>query len=144
MTFEPLASLLPIVIGLMAGQPGAAQPAVTRLIMRNQVIWRIPVIPRAPASTIDWVEHKGPRCIPANSIRRALLYSPEQVDFILANRSRVRAKFIGNCAALDFYAGFYLQPEDGFLCAKRDSVRSRMGASCAIGKFRQLEPRPKR
>jgi len=73
-------------------------------------------------------------------IRRALLSGPEQVDFILADRTRVRAKFDEDCPALDFYGGFYLQPQDERLCADRDAVHSRMGGSCTIDKFRLLVP----
>ena len=113
--------------------------------MRNGVVWRVPVAPRPPQqSRIDWVEHKGPKCISAATIRRAFVSSPEQVDFVLNNRNRVRAKFDRNCTALDFYGGFYLQMQDEFLCADRDAIHSRMGSSCTIEKFRSLEPRPKR
>lgn len=143
MTLHSLAGLLPALFGLFAGQPGAIQPSVTRLVAREGIVWRVPVIPRPPARTIEWVEHKGPRCIPTATIRRALLFSPEQVDFILSDRSRMRAKFSDDCAALDFYGGLYLKPEDNFLCAKRDAVHSRIGGSCTIAKFRLLEPRPK-
>ena len=142
MIFEGFVGLFPMMVGLIAGQPGLAQQGVTRLVVQNGVIWRVPVMPRPSAPQIRWVEHKGPACIPARAIRRALLFSTEQVDFILANRSRVRAKFGNDCAALDFYEGFYLQPADEFLCAKRDVIRSRMGGSCTIGKFKILEPRP--
>ena len=64
------------------------------------------------------------------AIRRALLSGPRSVDFVLADRSRVRAEFDEDCPALDFYGGFYLQPEDDRLCAKRDAIHSRMGGSC--------------
>ena len=93
---------------------------------------------------MEWVFAKGPRCIPTAAIRRALLFGSEQVDFVLANRSRVRAEFDENCPGLDFYGGFYLQPEDDRLCAGRDAVHSRMGGSCTIGRFRHLVPRLKR
>ena len=74
------------------------------------------------------------------AIRRAMLSGPEQVDFVLANRSRIRAKFDQDCPALDFYGGFYLQPEDDMLCARRDAIHSRMGGSCTIDSFKQLGP----
>jgi hypothetical protein len=91
---------------------------------------------------IRWVErNKGPKCIPAFAIRRALLSGPDQVDFVLANRARVRAQFDEDCPALDFYGGLYLQPEDDRLCAGRDAVHSRMGGSCTIDRFKALVPR---
>ena len=61
-----------------------------------------------------------------------------------ADRSRVRAKIDDDCPAIDFYGGFYLQPEDDRVCAKRDEIRSRMGGSCRIERFRSLEARLKR
>ncbi|MGH6659331.1 MAG: hypothetical protein ACREBK_02750 [Sphingomicrobium sp.] len=144
MTLTTVFGLFPMLLGVIVAQPGAMPQGVTRLVAQNGIIWRVPVQPRPQLRRIEWVEHKGPRCIPAAAIRRALLFSPEQVDFVLADRSRIRAKFNGHCAALDFYGGFYLQPDDDRLCARRDAIHSRMGGSCTIGRFRHLEPRLKR
>lgn len=105
------------------------------------MILRVPVQPRPPMPRFDWKEHKGPACIPVRAIRRALLSGPEQVDFILGNGSRVRAKFEKDCPALDFYGNFYLEPRGGLLCIERDAIHSRMGGSCPIKRFRLLEPR---
>ena len=136
-------TFIPLLFGLLAVQPADVQPVVTRLIMQDEVILRVPVQPRPLLPQIEWIEHKGPKCIPAAMIRRAMLSRPEQVDFILADRTRVRAEFDEDCQALDFYGGFYLQPEDERLCAKRDAVHSRMGGSCRIERFRLLEPKLK-
>lgn len=132
-------TLLPVLLGMLAAQP-ANVGTVTRLVIQDEVILRVPVQPRPVAPEVDWVERKAPKCIPAGMIRRALLSGPEQVDFILADRTRIRAKFDEDCPALDFYGGFYLQPEDERLCADRDAVHSRMGGSCTIDKFRLLVP----
>ena len=132
-------TLLPVLLGMLAAQP-ANVGTVTRLVIQDEVILRVPVQPRPVAPEVDWVERKAPKCIPAGMIRRALLSGPEQVDFILADRTRVRAKFDEDCPALDFYGGFYLQPQDERLCADRDAVHSRMGGSCTIDKFRLLVP----
>jgi hypothetical protein len=134
-------SLVPALLGLIALQPGTIEQTVTRLIVQDEVILRVPVQPRPFATPIEWVERKGPKCIPAFAIRRALLSGPDQVDFVLANRARVRAQFDEGCPALDFYAGFYLQPQDQRLCAGRDAIHSRIGGSCTIDRFRQLVPR---
>lgn len=132
-------TLLPVLLGMLAAQP-ANVGTVTRLVIQDEVILRVPVQPRPVAPEVDWVERKAPKCIPAGMIRRALLSGPEQVDFILADRTRIRAKFDEDCPALDFYGGFYLQPQDERLCADRDAVHSRMGGSCTIDKFRLLVP----
>lgn len=139
-----LLGLVPLFIGLFGAQPATIGQSVTRLVVQDEVILRVPVEPRRLAPHIEWVEKKGPKCIPAGEIRRALLSGPEQVDFILASRTRVRAEFKSDCPALDFYGGFYLRPEDERLCADRDAVHSRMGGSCTIDRFRLLVPRLRR
>jgi hypothetical protein len=133
---------VPLLLGILAAQPGTVGQSVTRIVIQDEVILRIPVQPRPVMQQFDWVEHKGPKCIPATAIRRALLSGREEVDFVLANRARIRAEFNEDCPALDFYAGFYLQPQDDQqLCARRDAIHSRMGGSCTIERFKQLIPR---
>lgn len=134
-------SLVPALLGLIALQPGAVEQTVTRLVIQDEVILRVPVQPRPLMPLVDWREKKGPKCVPTAMIRRALLSGSEDVDFILADRARVRAKLDEDCPALDFYAGFYLQPRDDQLCAGRDAIHSRMGGSCTIDHFRLLVPK---
>jgi hypothetical protein len=134
-------TVLPLLLGLVGAQPGALGQSVTRLIIQDEVILRVPVQPRPLFPDIEWVEHKGPKCIPAAAIQRALLSGAGQVDFILGNHARIRAQFDEDCPALDFYGGFYLQPADERLCARRDAVHSRIGGSCTIERFKQLEPK---
>ena len=134
-------NLLPMLLGLLAAQPGTVQQSVTRLVIQDEVILRVPVQPRPLVQQVQWVERKGPKCIPAGAIRRALLSGSEQVDFVLSNRARIRAEFDEDCPALDFYGGFYLQPQDARLCAGRDAIHSRIGGSCTIERFKQLVPK---
>jgi len=133
--------LVPLLLGLIGAQPSAVGQSVTRLIIQDEVILRVPVQPRPLLPEIEWVEKKGPKCIPSAAIQRALLSGPEQVDFILVNRARIRAQFDEDCPALDFYGGFYLQPADDRLCARRDAIHSRIGGSCTIERFKQLIPK---
>jgi hypothetical protein len=137
-------NFVPLLLGLFAVQPATVERSVTRLIIQDEVILRVPVQPHPLFPDIEWVEKKGPRCIPAAAIQRALLSGSEQVDFVLANHARIRAQFAEGCPALDFYGGFYLQPQDDRLCAHRDAVHSRMGGSCAIEGFKQLIPKFRR
>ena len=132
---------MPLLLGLLGAEPGAVGQSVTRLIVQDEVIVRVPVAPRPLMRQFEWVEHKGPKCVPVGAIRMALLSGPSQVDFILANRERVRAQLNEDCPALDFYGGFYLQPGDDRLCVRRDAIHSRIGGSCAIERFRQLIPK---
>jgi hypothetical protein len=137
-------NFVPLLLGLFAAQPGTVGQSVTRLIIQDEVILRVPVQPHPLFPDIEWIEKKGPKCIPAAAIQRALLSGSEQVDFVMANRVRVRAQFDEDCPALDFYGGFYLQPQDERLCAHRDAVHSRIGGSCTIERFKQLVPRFRR
>jgi hypothetical protein len=135
-------SLVPLVLGILSAQPAAVERSVTRVIVQNELILRIPVQPHPVIPQVDWVERKGPKCIPTMAIRKALLSGSEEVDFVLASRARVRAEFDEGCPALDFYGGFYLQPQDDMrLCSRRDAIHSRMGGSCTIKRFKFLEPR---
>ena len=144
MSASAIWNFVPLLLGLFGAQPGAVGQTVTRLIIQDEVILRVPVQPRPLMPQIEWVEKKGPKCIPAGAIQRALLSGSGEVDFVMANRSRVRAQLDEDCPALDFYAGFYLQPPDDLLCSRRDAVHSRIGGSCSIERFKQLVPRFRR
>jgi len=137
-------NFVPLLLGLFGAQPGTVGQSVTRIIIQDEVILRVPVQPHPLLPDFEWVEKKGPKCIPAAAIQRALLSGSEQVDFILANRARIRAQFDEDCPALDFYGGFYLQPQDERLCAHRDAVHSRIGGSCTIERFKELVPKFRR
>ena len=131
---------LPVLLGLSSAEPRT----VSRVTIEQTTIWRIPVRPHPNSPLVEWIETKGPKCIPAADIAGAMLSGPSSVDFVLRDRSRVRARVDDDCSALDFYAGFYVQPDDQRLCVKRDEIRSRMGASCRIEKFRSLVPQFRR
>jgi hypothetical protein len=137
-------NFLPLVLGLFAAQPGIVEQSVTRLVIQDEVILRVPIQPRPLLPQIVWQERKGPKCIATADIQRALLSGSEQVDLILAGRGRIRAELDEDCPALDFYGGFYLQSQDNRLCAGRDAIHSRMGGSCTIERFRQLVPKFRR
>jgi hypothetical protein len=134
-------NFVPLLLGLFTIQPGTVEQSVTRLIVQDQVILRVPVVPRAIVPQIEWVEKTGPKCIPSAAIRRAALSGPQQVDLMLIEGIRIRAQFNEDCPALDFYHGFYLQTEDSQVCAGRDAIHSRIGGSCTIERFKQLIPK---
>lgn len=141
MTLFSILGLFPALFG-MAAQAQQSEPVVRRVIIRNEVILKIPVRPRA-SQRLDWAETKGPKCVDADRIAGALLSGPSSIDFILRDRRRVRAVMDDECPALDFYQGFYLQPDDERICAKRETIKNRVGASCRIQKFRLLVPQMK-
>jgi hypothetical protein len=145
MTTGSILGLWPMLLALIAVPTGPASQTVTRMVIEQTVIWRVPLQPRPMMAHIEWLERAaaGPKCIPVANIRRALLSGPEHVDFVFARGGRIRAQFDEDCPALDFYGGFYLQAQDDRLCARRDAIHSRMGGSCTIERFKQLEPRLK-
>ena len=88
-----------------------------------------------------WEEEKGPKCLPAAAIAGAIMSSPDSIDILLRDRQRMRARLDDDCEGLDFYGSLYLQTDDGKFCARRDVIRSRVGGTCRIEKFRILVPR---
>jgi len=133
-TFLGVLTLLPMLLGFAS----AGGPQVRSLIVEDEIILRVPVQP-VPRD-IEWKERKGPKCIEAREIKGAFLSGNDHVDFLLAGRRLLRARLDENCPALDFYGGFYLSSDDERVCAKRDAIRSRMGARCRIERFRKLVP----
>ena len=142
MIFVSLLSLVPALLGL-AGTT-AQVPEVRRVIIQDEIIIRVPIRMRRAAPALDWIERKGPKCVRTTDLRGALLSGPDSVDFLLKKKQRVRATFDTRCPALDFYGGFYLNTDDGKVCAGRDMIRSRAGSSCVIDKFQRLVPKPRR
>ena len=137
-------TFVPLLLGLFAAQPTVVQQSVTRLIVQDEIILRVPIQPRPLVPRFDWVERKGPKCIDTGVIRGALLSNAQQVDFLTQGPRRIRAELDEDCPALDFYGGIYLQPQDQRLCAGRDAIHSRMGGSCTIQEFKQLIPKFRR
>ena len=128
----------------MLGFASAAQSDEVRtLVVEREVIMRIPVRSR-PVRPFAWEEKRGPKCIEASNIRGAALSGRETVDFLLFDNTRLRAQLSEDCPALDFYNGFYVTPEKGKLCARRDEIHSRIGRSCTIEGFSRLLPKASR
>ena len=135
--------LIPALFGMAAQSQSAPPQGVRRVVVHEELIISIPVRPR-PRQRIEWVEEKGPKCIAVSRIAGATLSGPSSIDFVLRDRRRVRAVMDDECPALDFYKGFYLQPEDERICAKRETIQNRVGASCRIQRFKALVPQVKK
>ena len=143
MTLVNLLTMLPALAGLVAADPPADTQVVRRVVVRNEVIMRVPIRARL-GPQIEWHAQRGPKCIAAGNIAGAMLSGRSSVDFVMRNRRRLRADLDSDCPALDFYGRFYVQPDDNRLCARRDVIRSRMGGTCRIERFRVLIPGLKR
>jgi hypothetical protein len=136
-------STLPLLTWLasLAGFQGVGPVTVTRLVVQQEVILRVPVLrPEPPRRPIRWEEKKGPKCIAAGQIVAAALGDERSVDFLLRDRTRVRAKMDGACPTLEYYGVFYIEPRDERICAKREEIRGRMGETCRISRFRRMVP----
>ncbi len=143
----PLIAMLAALAGSAGATLGAirpdTEPVVRRLIVRDEMIIHVPIRRRA-MPLIEWTERKGPKCLPAGVIAGASMAGSSAIDFVLRDRSRVRAELDNDCMGLDFYGGFYVEPEGDSICAKREEIRSRAGGSCRIERFRRLEAKLKR
>lgn len=138
---------LALVTGLVPAQAQrAGLPALPRgriTVMRERRVVRIPLRPAAEPPR--WKETRGPRCVERRDIIAAAPNGSASVDFLFRDLSRVRAKLKNSCPAIDYYAGFYLQPTpDGRVCADRDAVHARSGGECQVDAFRTLTPKPAR
>ena len=137
-----LTGLVALLSVLFAGDAEAPQ-GVRVMTVEERLIIRVPVTPR-PRARLRWEEEDGPKCFPARAVAGAFISGPDSIDFLLRNRQMVRARFDSDCQGLDFYGGFYVQPEDRRICARRDSIRSRVGGSCRIETFKMLVPKIER
>ena len=136
------AAALPL--ALLGAAPPSPAPVgrYSQVIVREQLVVRIPAEAMSAPVPIRWKEGKGPKCVPARIIVAASVIAPSSVDFVLRDARRIRAKLDSSCPALDYYRGFYIAPNpDGQICADRDIIRSRMGGECGIDKFRSLKPK---
>lgn len=89
-----------------------------------------------------WSERRAQKCVAVHDLAGAAVSRGGDVDLMLVDGSRLRAKLAADCPALDFYSGFYLRPAaDGRICGGRDVLRARSGASCPIARFRRIELR---
>jgi hypothetical protein len=122
-----------------AGEGGDAVYWAQRSVQRRVII-RVPTEPQQPTPRRTWREKGGPKCIDASALAGAQV-GPDGVDLLLRGGTRLRAKLVSRCPALNYYSGFYVRPgADGRICQDRDSIRTRSGAACEIDRFRRLVP----
>ena len=127
-------------------RPAPARIQVAQISIHERVIIRVPRMSRMPMRTVDrtieWKEHKGPKCVAVAEIAGAMLNKDGAVDLLMDDQTRLRARLDGDCMPLDYYSGFYLKPgPDGMVCRDRDAIRMRSGARCEIDGFKSLRPK---
>lgn len=94
---------------------------------------------QSPAPT-TYRQEKFDGCVAVSGIA-GMQPAPEQNRILLFMRDRriLSAALERACNARDFYSGFYLERnEDGQLCARRDLLQSRAGASCRVAQLNRL------
>lgn len=119
---------------------------LAQMSIHERIIVRVPRMSKssaarreADAASIEWKEHKGPKCVAVGDIAGAVLAKRGVVDLMMDNGTRLRAKLDGDCKPLDYYTGFYIRPAaDGLVCQDRDAIRMRSGATCEIDGFKSL------
>jgi hypothetical protein len=85
-------------------------------------------------------QEKFDGCIAVSSIA-GMQPAPAQNRILLFMRDRriLSAALERACNARDYYSGFYVERnEDGQLCARRDTLQSRAGASCKVAQLNRL------
>ncbi len=147
--FSPITPFIGLVASLSAwigpaiGSAGQPDRIVQRMVVREEVVLYVP-IRRRPPPILEWIERKGPKCLSASKIVGASMAGPSAVDFVLTDQSRVRAELDRGCRGLDFYGSFYVEPQEGAVCAGSEEIRSRVGGGCRIDRFRRLVRKVKR
>lgn len=90
---------------------------------------------------IRLVERPVGRCLPVRAIAAVRPASGNRLLLRMRDRRLVAASLGRGCRAADFYSGFYVErSDDGMVCADRDELQSRTGATCEIDSLRQLVP----
>ena len=139
--------MLPLLMAApLAIAAGPADERYAKLSTRERIIIRIPRLPgpsRAQrAAPVTWEEKKAPKCVPMDRLASASISPDGDIDLIVTDGRRLRAKLDRDCPTLNFYGGFYLKrSKDGKFCARRDVLRTRSGRQCEISRFRLLIPK---
>lgn len=93
----------------------------------------------APPAAPRLSERKMGKCVAVAGIAAVQPDAGGRLLLYMRDQRLISASLEKACSARDFYSGFYLErSKDGMLCVDRDKLRSRAGASCQLGKMRQL------
>jgi len=128
--------------------PGADQVSIEQHIV-------IRISPRAPANADPRVamfydapdspggshieERKMGKCVPIDGVAGVQIAQTNKLVLYMRDSRVVSAGLDKGCNARDYYSGFYVaRSSDGMICAGRDKLQARNGASCKLGKLHQL------
>jgi hypothetical protein len=116
-----------VIIRISPGTPAAREQMMADLRRQGT----------APAS---YQEERLEGCIAIANIA-GVQPAPQQNRLLLFMRDRriLSAALERACNPRDYYSGFYVErSEDGQLCARRDLLQSRAGASCKVAQLNRL------
>ena len=104
--------------------------------------WRdAPPPPPMPQQPDHFRRRPMPPCMAVAAIAGVRPMEGNRLMLFMRDRRLVGAELARHCSARDFYQGFYVSANgDGLLCAGRDTIHSRSGATCAIAKVHELVP----
>ncbi len=156
----PLALLFPAAVAV--DQQGRAEPAplpveapaAQQVRIEQSITIRInpraapmPNVATLVAESADggaeprFYEHKAGKCLPLGAIAAVQPLSDDRLLLMLRDSRMFAAKLAKGCQAREFYSGFIVKRNaDGQVCASRDELLSRTGASCQVRGFSQLVP----
>jgi hypothetical protein len=84
-------------------------------------------------------ERKMGKCVALDGVAGVQITPANRLVLFLRDNRVVSAGLDKGCSARDFYSGFYVaRSGDGMMCTGRDTLQSRNGASCKLGKLHQL------
>jgi hypothetical protein len=123
-------------------------PIENQVRIERRVIIRIaPSSPQRMEQSLAQLNRRSERfeeerlgeCVPINMIAGV---APQEKRLLLFMRDRriLSAQLERACNPEDFYAGFYIERQDGQLCERRDRLQSRAGASCRVTRLNRLVP----
>lgn len=135
------AALLALATTLVAAPVWAEDVLLAQLTIHERIVVRVQkMAPLVAPKPVQWKERKGPKCVSPGDLAGVLINQPGSVDMVMFGGKWLRAKLDGQCKSLNFYSGIYMKPgADGRVCADRDVIRARSGATCGIAAFKMLE-----
>jgi hypothetical protein len=90
-------------------------------------------------SRTSYQEEKLQGCIAIAGIAAVQPAPENRLLLFMRDRRVLSAALERACNARDYYSGFYVErSEDGQLCARRDLLQSRAGASCKVAQLNRL------
>lgn len=122
-----------------AQQVRIEQRTIVRIAPRSAFSDPIVQMPQRPPVQ-RFHERRANRCVPLQGIA-GVQVADNRLLLFMRDQRLFGASLEKACRTRDFYSGFYVERTgDGMICAGRDDVHSRAGATCAISRLRELVP----